>query len=137
LSCEADAVVGQKQTMRFARAVGFDDRAAWEVAIASSELATNAIKYGGKGRLVLRRIDAPRRGIEVTVEDRGPGFADPERAGRDERPPAPAAARSGGRRGLGLGLGVVRRMMDDVLVENRTDGGARVTARKWVPEANR
>jgi len=62
LSCDADAVVVQNRALRFARAVGFADRTAWEVAIAASELATNVVKYGIGGRLVLRDLESPRRG---------------------------------------------------------------------------
>jgi len=34
------------------------------------------------------------------------------------------------RRGLGAGLGAVQRLMDDVVIENRSPHGVKVTARK-------
>lgn len=73
-------------------------------------------------------------GIEVTVVDDGPGFVDPEAAlvdgfseGRvrsvDDRSP----------RGLGLGLGAVKRLTDELEITNMPGVGCRVVVRRWVP----
>jgi len=73
----------------------------------------------------------------VTAEDRGPGFANPDEALRGDGEKSASFARPGPKRGLGQGLGVVGRLMDEVRAENRRGGGACVTARKWLPEAKR
>ena len=92
---------------------------------------TNAIKYGGGGRL---RLDAnPHSGcLVVTVEDRGPGIDDVDLALQDGFADGHFLTpdhRRNRERGLGLGLGAVRRLSDDVVVTRCPHGGARIEAR--------
>ena len=133
---DTDSVWTSRRTARFAEELGFSRQHAWEVGIAVSELVSNAVKHGGGGELTVRAVDEPRRGLEVVVVDRGPGIDDAAAAVED--------GYSRGRRltlderivnrdGLGLGLGAVVRLMDDVDLENREHGGLRVVARKWLP----
>lgn len=61
-----------------ARALGFDDEQASDVAIVASELATNILKHAGKGVML---VGAPADGaLEIVALDRGPGIADVSRA---------------------------------------------------------
>lgn len=129
----ADAVVCSRRSARFAEAAGLSERSAKQVAIAVSELVTNVIKYAGSGKLLLRRLPGEGEGIEVVVEDQGPGIEDVHAAMEDgfsaghpcvlELPPPL-------RTGLGIGLGAVVRLMDTVLIENVPGAGVRVTATK-------
>jgi len=101
--------------------------AAWQVATAVSELATNAAKFAGGGRVTLSTADDV---LTVTVEDDGPGLDDIERAFVDGWSEGRMVDTPAGRRGLGWGLGAVRRLMDDATAANRPTGGLLVTASK-------
>jgi serine/threonine-protein kinase RsbT len=62
-------------------------------------------------------------GVEIVVEDDGPGIDDVEQAMRDH------FSSSGT---LGLGLPGVKRMMDEFAIESQRGRGTRVTIRKWL-----
>ncbi len=121
---------------RAALALGFDNQAASEVAIAISELVSNAVKFAGEGTFSLSALDAPRPGLEIRMADRGPGLEDFEAAlqdgyseGRDLSDPD---QQRWPRRGLGSGLGAVKRLMDEVEAEHPPEGGLAVIARKFL-----
>ena len=130
LTRAADVAIVQVRAGAFVRAAGLDVDEQWRVAIATSEAATNAIKFGAPASVVFRKIASPYLGIEVEVSDSGPGFDDVDqvlrRATLDEAVPWHPA-----RRGLGLGLGAIRRLMDELFVGNRERGGGCVVMRKW------
>jgi serine/threonine-protein kinase RsbT len=134
ISRSVDTIFCSREATLLAGRVGIDTTGIWEVAISVRELVTNVLKFAGKGRLILKRLSEPRPGIEITVEDDGPGIDDIERAmvdgvseGRDV-----AGIPVKERRGLGGGLGAVDRLMDEFELVNRPEGGVRATARKWV-----
>jgi serine/threonine-protein kinase RsbT len=133
ISRDIDAIWCSRRCARFAEAVGFADAALWEISIAVSELVTNVLNYAGRGRITIRQLVAPKPGVEITVEDEGPGIEDVERVvvdgyseGRGDQPDQSGPRR----RGLGAGLGAVHRLMDQVTIENRPTGGVRVVASK-------
>ena len=139
ISRDNDSIWCSRRCAQFAEAAGFGKTALWEIAIAVSELVTNVLKYAGRGQITIRRIAEPTPGIEISVEDEGPGIEDPaqvvvdgysEWRGGTPRP-------EGQRRSLGAGLGAVHRLMDQVQIDNRTEGGARVVARKLLDPAGR
>lgn len=132
---EFDAVWCSRDCSAFARSVGFGAKPAWEIAIVVSELVKNAARHAGAGTMLMRRIDGVRIGVEIVVEDDGPGIADVDAAMLD--------GYSGGRmlmpeevgrkgKGLGSGLGAVQRLMDELELLNKASGGLLVTARKWL-----
>lgn len=134
ISHESDRIWCASRCMRFAAEAGFAEPALSQIGIAVSELVTNVLKFAGTGTLSLRRIAEPRPGIEVTVEDNGPGIADIEASlidgyseGRFLSPDDPITAR----RGIGAGLGAVKRLIDVVSITNKPTGGVKVTIRKW------
>jgi serine/threonine-protein kinase RsbT len=129
-----DDVFCSYQAMVFAEAVGFRGPPVHEVGIVVSELVTNVARYAGTGTLTLARLAGTPAGLELTVEDDGPGIHDIPSAladgfsqgqALDQVPPAQ-------RRSLGAGLGAVKRLMHEVSIENRPEGGVRVVARKWL-----
>ena len=121
--------------------IGFDraDQTRLETIIA--ELTRNAMRYGGGGTLTLQRLerdDLPagevQLGLQVTVEDWGPGIANLAQvlAGRSEEPhPAASETTQAGSGGLGVGIAVVRRLADEFAIESMPGRGTRVRACKW------
>lgn len=85
-----------------ARRLGFDEHRCGEVAIATSELATNVFRHATNGRSLLRvRRQGERAGVEVLFVDRGPGIADLQAMSRDG---------NSTRGTLGVGIGAAMRM---------------------------
>jgi len=125
----SDAAVARSLVLRIALAHGLARRAAGELALAASELATNIVKYGG-GRGQLEVVVEPGA-LVLVAEDRGAGppseaelFGDGISRGR---PRALDQAISTGR---GTGGGALRRLCDAVSVEAREAGGTRIRCAK-------
>jgi serine/threonine-protein kinase RsbT len=90
---------------------------------AVSELARNAIDYGGGGTVQVESVlDGARSGVRVVFEDNGPGIADVELALRD------GYTTSGG---LGIGLGGARRLVNDFEIDSQPGRGTRITIAGW------
>ncbi|HET7543810.1 MAG TPA: ATP-binding protein [Polyangiaceae bacterium] len=118
---------------RFALRHGLSKAGAGQVALAVAELVSNVARHGGgRGRLVLRTLEPPLRGVEVVVCDNGPGIANPELALQDGWSRGGPRTPDSPRDGLGTGLGAVRRAMDEFRIDPRFEGGTRITARKFV-----
>ena len=90
---------------------------------AVSELVTNVVKYAGAGLVSLRPTrQIQRPGIEVIVEDKGPGIPDVDAAMKDH-------ISTGGT--LGLGLPGAKRLVDEFELVSRPGHGTRVRIVKW------
>lgn len=76
---------------------GFGEADAGRAALVATELATNVIKHGGGGEILIGAYEEDdRRGVQVLALDRGPGMGNVEACLRD-------GYSSGGTRGNGLG----------------------------------
>ena len=109
---------------RLARAWGCDPVTRSMLMTAASELASNILKYAGRGTLRVRRVPegpGPGASAEIEARDRGPGIADVARALTDR------FSTSGT---LGLGLPGVRRMMDHFEIDSAPGRGTLVRVRK-------
>lgn len=106
----------------FALQAGLPAASAAALATATSELATNVLKYAGSGWITLRKLDTGRPGVEVIVEDRGPGIADVALAMRDH-------VSTGGT--LGLGLPGTKRLVDEFEIRSEEGAGTWVRIRKY------
>ena len=90
---------------------------------AASELARNARVHGGGGTVELETIEHNgRRGLRLTFKDHGPGIADIEAAMKD-------GFTSG--RGLGLGLGGAKRLVNEFEIASQAGGGTTVRIVRW------
>ncbi|NJB69429.1 serine/threonine-protein kinase RsbT [Desulfobaculum xiamenense] len=106
-----------------AKEAGFEETDQYLIATAVSELATNIIRYAGRGAVNIRIIqDDERTGLEVIAQDSGPGIEDIEQAMQDNYSTGNS---------LGLGLPGVKRIMDEFTIESRVGQGTTCTARKW------
>lgn len=99
--------------------LGFDRIGAESVALAASELARNLLRYATDGVLTVREL--ADRGLEIESIDAGPGIADVSRA---------LADRHSSGRGLGNGLGAVRRLMTEFEIST-SPTGTNIKARRW------
>jgi serine/threonine-protein kinase RsbT len=90
---------------------------------AASELARNALVYGGGGSVLVETVTLGQRsGVRVTFTDNGPGIADVTLALTDGYTTG---------NGLGLGLGGARRLVDEFDIRTAPGQGTTVTVVKW------
>ena len=95
-----------------------------KVVTAASELARNALVYGGGGLARVEVVTSGRgkSGIRVGFTDEGPGITDIDLALTD-------GWSSGD--GLGLGLSGARRLVDEFELTSKPGGGTSVVVVKW------
>jgi anti-sigma regulatory factor (Ser/Thr protein kinase) len=96
----------------------FDEATAGRLALVVTELATNLVKHGGGGEVVLREVAAAAQGaVEVVALDRGPGMANVARCLEDGYSTAGSP---------GTGLGAVQRLSTGFEVWSRPTNGVAV-----------
>lgn len=120
-------IYGPRQALETLGArLGFARSDRQELAIVLSELVSNIVKYGIRGSVDLDRIDDEKHGtgIAIVARDVGPPFRDFGMAlqdGCDDQGPIdPGVLLKRG--GLGIGLGAVVRLTDDISLTQRPDG---------------
>lgn len=108
--------------------LGFGRTDCHELAIVVSELTSNILKYGIRGRIELTGVEVAGlgHGLQVTARDIGPPFRNLEMAlrdGCDDRGPIDPGTllRRGG---LGAGLGAVVRLTDSFELQSAAEGKA-------------
>ena len=112
---------GRRLAVEFARRAGADDGKLARVALIATEMATNLIKHGGGGILVVDRFDdADGSGIELMALDQGAGMADVGRSLVDGYSTAGSP---------GTGFGAIARQSDRLAVFSRPGLGTVVMAR--------
>jgi serine/threonine-protein kinase RsbT len=123
LKNEHDIVLGRQTVRRLAQEQGFSLVDQTKLVTAASELARNALIYGGGGDLKWETLlDGARRGVRLVFEDQGPGIPDIEQAMTD-------GWTSGN--GLGLGLTGARRLVNEFELQSTVGAGTRVTITRW------
>jgi serine/threonine-protein kinase RsbT len=133
-----DRVWAASQARHFARSLGFASVGQARLALTVAELASNLARHVGRGRLELIELLLTRAGCMVCAEDEGPGIlavAEALEDGFSEGRWLTADVPLSERRGLGVGLGAVRRAMDEMRVSCGPHGGLRVEAVLWLHEA--
>ena len=114
-ACDAARCAGER--------LGFAGLELAHLVTATAEIAGNAWRHGGGGRVELERVRAPARvGVKVTVVDDGPGIGDVDAAMRDGWSSVGT---------MGVGLPGARRLMDEFGVAVRPGGGTQVTMTCW------
>lgn len=90
-----------------------------------SELATNISRYAEKGMIVVKlSVWKHNARVEIEALDRGPGIEDLDKAFEENHSSGDS---------LGLGLSMVKRLMDEVNVETGADFGTRIRTIKIYP----
>lgn len=126
---------------KFSQNAGLSEQQQQAIGIVAAELISNAIKYASGGWVTLDTIsgEASRTGVLLEVEDQGPGIFALQEAlqdgvseGRMLTPDTPKNER----RGLGVGLGAVLRLADEVTVTTEEHKGTKVRAIFWRKKGN-
>jgi serine/threonine-protein kinase RsbT len=119
-----ETIVRIRQLVRqWAVEVGFGLVDQTKMVTAASELARNTVVYGGGGTVLCETLnDGSRRGLRLTFSDQGPGISDIEQALKD-------GFTTG--RGLGLGLGGAKRLVNQFEIASRPGEGTRISITRW------
>ena len=117
-------IVKVRQLVRdWAISMGFSLVEQTKIVTAASELARNALDYGGGGEVRLEVIQNElRRGLKVTFVDEGPGIPDLEQALKD--------GFSTGT-GMGLGLSGAKRLVNEFEIDSVPGRGTKVSITRW------
>jgi serine/threonine-protein kinase RsbT len=119
----ADIVAARQRVRACAIELGFSLVDQTKIVTAASELARNAIVHGGGGELQLEVLERDTRpGLRLTFADAGPGIPDVDLALTDGYSTT---------RGLGLGLGGARRLVNEFSIASRVGEGTRVVVTRW------
>jgi serine/threonine-protein kinase RsbT len=123
LGSEHDIVLGRQAVRRLTQQLGFSLVDQTKMVTAASELARNALVYGGGGVLRWEIVTRDTRdGLRLSFEDAGPGIPDLDQALTD-------GWTSG--KGLGMGLSGTRRLVNEFAIDSRVGEGTRVTITRW------
>jgi len=112
----------RRTATRAAATLGFSETDSGRVALVATELATNLIKHGGGGEILLEQHqhDGAEPAVELIALDRGRGIADLQSCLRDGYSSAGTA---------GHGLGAIRRQSDLMQVASWPELGTAILAR--------
>lgn len=108
---------------------GFSDKRTSAIDIVVAEMASNLVKHGGGGEILVRMYsDDSNPYIELISIDNGPGMADPQRMMEDGVSTANT---------LGHGLGTIKRMSDFFQLYSLKDWGTILLSRVYKNEQPR
>ncbi|EHL79365.1 MULTISPECIES: anti-sigma regulatory factor [Bacillus] len=120
---ERDVYMASSIGKKVAEEFGLDKIQQTKLVVSIMELARNIIYYAAKGEIFI--IPVPNYGIEIVAIDQGPGIKEIEKVLKSE-------IRS--KKGLGLGLSGVQRLMDEFEITSKENIGTRIRAVKWLNE---
>jgi serine/threonine-protein kinase RsbT len=118
-----DVVLARQAVRRLTQQLTFSLVDQTKMVTATSELARNALIYGGGGTLTWTVVQgSAKQGLRLTFADTGPGIPNLELALTD-------GWTSG--QGLGMGLSGARRLVNEFHIETKVGAGTRVTITRW------
>ncbi|HEX8619516.1 MAG TPA: ATP-binding protein [Thermoanaerobaculia bacterium] len=127
LHFEYDLVAARRRARQIAALVGFDEQDQTRIATVASEIARNALRYAGGGRIEFGVDDRDgTQALCMTVSDRGPGIENLDKI---------LSGRYRSQTGMGLGILGAQRLMDDVQINTAPGKGTTVALRKRLPPA--
>jgi serine/threonine-protein kinase RsbT len=123
LTGERDIVMCRQMVRRLTQQVKFTLVDQTKMITAASELARNAVVYGGGGEMRWEIVQrGTGTGLRLAFEDKGPGIPDVDLALTD-------GWTSG--TGLGVGLSGSRRLVNDFDIRTAVGAGTCVTVTRW------
>lgn len=123
LVSERDIVLARQTVRKAALQLGFSLVNQTKIVTAASELARNAVVYGGGGRLELEIVaENGRQGLRLTISDEGKGIEDLTLAMKD-----------GWTTGTGLGMGLpgTKRLVNEFRITSQPGVGTTVIVTRW------
>jgi serine/threonine-protein kinase RsbT len=118
-----DIVLIRQEVRKWSGELGFSLVDQTKMITAASELARNSLNYGGGGAVRLEVIEnGIKRGLRLSFEDQGPGIPDIQQALTD-------GFTTG--KGMGLGLGGAKRLVNEFEIASSAGEGTRVTITRW------
>ena len=127
LNFEYDLVAARRRARQIAALLGFDEQDQTRIATVTSEIARNALRYGGGGRVEFGVETRDGIGaLTLTISDRGPGIENLEQV---------LSGRYTSRTGMGIGIVGARRLMDDFAITSTPGKGTTVLMKKSLPGA--
>ena len=125
LHFEDDLVAARRRARQISALLGFDEQDQTRIATVASEIARNALRYGGGGHLELAvETTGGTSALLMTVTDRGPGISNLADV---------LSGRYQSQTGMGIGIVGARRLMDDLQISTNAGKGTTVTMRKQLP----
>ena len=124
LRYEQDVVLTRQRARQVAGLLGFTAPEQTGIATAVSEIARNAFRYAGGGRVEFGLTDGDPPVFSVRVRDDGPGITNLQQI---------LDGRYTSQTGMGLGILGARRLSDDFEVATRPGGGTTVVLGKYLP----
>jgi|SRR5579871_249996 len=120
---ERDIVLARQLVRKLAQQQKFSLVDQTKIVTAASELARNALIYGGGGVMRWELLNsADRHGLRLVFADEGPGIPNLEIAMTD-------GWTSGN--GMGMGLSGAKRLVNEFDIDTRVGGGTRVSIARW------
>jgi signal transduction histidine kinase len=123
IRAEQHVVLARQRARKIAALLGLDLREQTYLATAVSELARNALQYGGGGRATFS-VQATPALYQIEIQDEGPGIADL---------PAILEGRYVSKTGMGIGITGSRRLVDQFDIASSPRTGTTATLGKWLP----
>jgi len=113
----------RRQAAQLSSSLDFNETDAGKVAIVVTEVATNLVKHGHGGELIMSVLSADgSNGVQILALDRGPGIENVGESLRDGYSTAGTA---------GTGLGAVRRLASRFDIHSQPGAGTAVMAELW------
>jgi serine/threonine-protein kinase RsbT len=123
IASSTDIVLIRQEVRRWSVELGFSLVDQTKMITAASELARNSLDYGGGGEMQLEIVEnGSKHGLRLTFSDRGPGISNIEQAMTD-------GFTTG--KGMGLGLGGAKRLVNNFEIVSTVGQGTRVTITRW------
>jgi serine/threonine-protein kinase RsbT len=123
IKSEDDIAVVRSSVKRVVALLNFSLVNQTKVITAASELARNTFEHGGGGEARIELVDeGDRIGVRLSFEDSGQGIPDINKAMEDGYTTG---------KGMGLGLGGAKRLMDEFSIVSNSSSGTKVSITKW------
>ncbi|MBS1955250.1 MAG: anti-sigma regulatory factor [Cyanobacteria bacterium SZAS-4] len=120
---EDDIAVVRSSVKRVVALLNFSLVNQTKIITAASELARNVLEHGGGGEARIELVDeGDRVGVRLSFEDLGKGIPDFDKAMEDGYTTG---------KGMGLGLGGAKRLMDEFSITSNSPSGTKVSITKW------